>query len=126
MPFLPFSEDEQLAVVHKAFHELSETVKKPIDLTRSTKTHIGHCDFHMSGDGEVCEQVARRFYDQETGARSLKKGVTETIQSGLYREYVKRPRVWEDINEEPLQQFTTLLPSSGNNVEVDVVRDSSH
>ena len=82
----------------------------------------------MVGDGDVCEDIAKRFYVSELGARSLIRGVTESIESKLFKEYMKgsfgTEKVTEKINEGPLQKFTTLLRPSADGAEIIVRNDS--
>lgn len=99
-------------------------MRKPIDLKSDPKRHIGHCELDIAGDGEICEDIAKHFYVSEIGARSLIRGMTETVENKLFKEYTRIvPRVTEPINNESLPNFTTLLQPSAENAEI-VVRNS--
>ncbi|KAF2235660.1 hypothetical protein EV356DRAFT_575757 [Viridothelium virens] len=92
VPFLPFSPDEKLAIVHRYFLDLAATVKKPIQLKKAPKRHIGQCELDTLDDGYLCDGIVKSYYVQELGARSLVQGVAERIEHELYREYIKKGR----------------------------------
>jgi hypothetical protein len=75
IPFLPFSEGEQAVVTRKFLLELSQELRRPIDLGEGVVEQlVGDFRLLIRRDATVCQMLAKEHYHRELGARSLRAG----------------------------------------------------
>ncbi|KAI1660675.1 P-loop containing nucleoside triphosphate hydrolase protein [Daldinia decipiens] len=84
-PFFPFDKGEQAVVAHKFLLKFIDEVRCPID--EGTNRLVGHTNIRVIEDGKVCEEIARKWYKERLGARSIYKGV-RTLRRKFILKYV--------------------------------------
>lgn len=101
LPFLPFSDDEAATVAHKYFMDLEANVIRPIVLcsvpSESNDNLAGNCKLSLPRDVTVCSKIAEAYYDRDTGARSIFRGIEHAIKNPLVGGYLMNS---EEIHEE--------------------------
>lgn len=75
VPFLPFSPGEQAVITHKSLLELTQDLRRPVNLTRGSQEQlVGNIRLTIRKDATVCGLLAQANYHKQLGARSLKAG----------------------------------------------------
>lgn len=98
IPFLTFSPGEQAVVAHKYLTEFGQEIAQPVSLSDDEKRDrlVGDIDLRVSRDYSLCRVIARDYYDQQLGARSVIEGVERMVRSEVLDHYI-----WE--TDEPVR-----------------------
>lgn len=84
--------------------ELSNSMRRPIDTTQ--KVLAGHIYLNFVDDGQIAEYIAKKTYNKELGARSLRQGVRNLIEQPLLDEYLEEgEEVKDEMNKRPPVNF---------------------
>ena len=123
VPFFPFTKGEQAVVLHKSLLDLGDELRQPINLKE--KKVVGHGDLSIQKDGQLCTSLAQKWYDIDTGARSLLRGVEQDVEVPLAERYcMSDTKVSEEMNKGPLQKYTVQLWSVEDSpAKVSVIQD---
>ncbi|KAG9188155.1 hypothetical protein G6011_02078 [Alternaria panax] len=71
-PFFPFSFGEQATVTYKLLLHDAAMVRKYIDVHKEVKQHMGHCHISFPDDSKLCSHIAKKGYNEDSGAWGLK------------------------------------------------------
>jgi hypothetical protein len=85
IPFLPFSADEQVVIVHKYLLRLVRDIRGPV----SPERFIGNVILRMRRDATLCKALAEGGYDIDMGARSLETVVKSKVEALLVQRYLE-------------------------------------
>lgn len=89
--------------MHKLLLELSKRVRDPVNLCYGAKEQlVGNIHLHVKRDSKVCTTLAKKYYNRELGARSL-KAAAQTVDGMLVDMYLEESDEIEELNG--LQDF---------------------
>ena len=86
IPFLPFSTDEQAAIVHKYLLRLAQDLRGPVSFPERL---IGNVTLRVRRDATLCKALAEGGYDIDMGARSLEAVVKSKVEALLVQRYLE-------------------------------------
>ncbi|KAJ4294924.1 hypothetical protein N0V88_005163 [Collariella sp. IMI 366227] len=118
IPFLPFSPLEQAAVADKYLAGLGRKLTKRMD-TREEPFRcrpVGNTDLHIKRGYSVCKALAKEGYDQELGARSIKKAIADEVRLPLLDQYLASKE--ESSEDQPADKFLVGVDAELGLVEV--------
>ncbi|KAI1645958.1 P-loop containing nucleoside triphosphate hydrolase protein [Daldinia loculata] len=121
-PFFPFDKGEQAVVAHKFLLEFIDEVRRPID--EGTNHLVGHTNIRVVEDGKVCEEIARKSYKEELGARSIYKGVRALRRKFILKYVDMDGLVSDSVNEGDRERYVIQLnPAVEDREELSVSRE---
>ncbi|ROV93474.1 hypothetical protein VSDG_06732 [Cytospora chrysosperma] len=99
VPFLTFSDAEQIAVVHKYLADLGTELAKPVIVSEdeTRRRLVGLIDLQVLKDYSVCRAIANEAYLEQLGARSVIDGVRRLIESEVIDHYLE---IHDEIKED--------------------------
>lgn len=113
-PFFPFSHAEQAVVAHKFLQKDAAQVRQPINLSKDVARHMGHCILSHHEDWKLCSHMAQQGYDEDSGARGLKREASKVAMKAR-RVYNSIPgRVTQALNDGPYERLEVKLVGLGD------------
>lgn len=91
VPFLTFSDAEQVAVVHKYLADLGKEMARPIIISEDEARQRLVCRINLQvlKDYSLCRAIAKEAYLEQLGARSVIDGVRRVIESEVIDYYLE-------------------------------------
>ncbi|KAK8253176.1 hypothetical protein HDK77DRAFT_173269 [Phyllosticta capitalensis] len=110
-------------IVHKLLLELSEDVRKPIDLRPDVKRYIGHVHLNMPNSTAMCMEIGETCYNKKNGDPSFLRPIEE-IKTKLSVAYARHElEVTERTNDRSLTSFNVFVEPKGTGYGMDSIED---
>lgn len=85
---------------------------------------VGHTNIRVVEDGKVCEEIARKSYKEELGARSIYKGVRALRRKFILKYVDMDGLVSDSVNEGDRERYVIQLnPAVEDREELSVSRE---
>lgn len=122
IPFLPFNELEQAVTTYKFMREFRNEIRKPVNV--EAKLFPRRLILNYTNDGQLAHHLAKHYYSEELGARSLQKAVHRHVKQKLAHAFlIEKTLVYDKLNEEPMATYEACLKvTTPNNHEVSLER----
>ena len=121
VPYFPFNKGEQAVATFKFMRELWNKARK--DINTDENEFFGHLFVNFTDEGQIASHLAARYYDHETGARSLSQAVNHEIEKRLYYEFLKQnEEISNEMNDLALTKFDVRLETGFSDSEIVVKR----
>ncbi|KAH9874024.1 hypothetical protein IAQ61_004652 [Plenodomus lingam] len=115
-PFFPFSHSESAVVAHKFLLQNAAHLRRDIDLSDDARRHMGHCVITCTEDWKICSHMAEMGYDEDSGARGLKREARKILDEAR-NVYNSIPGVVSDtLNDGPYERLEVTLVPLGDNL----------